>query len=90
MSYENLNENEIAEKTEEAEFNGQLLTEAAGEFWNSLTTDEKLIINYHINGWNYDEIAEQMGYKNHTPIVKKRQKIETKFKEFLKVEYNFT
>ncbi len=90
FSYEDLDENEISEKTEEAEFNRQLLTEAAGEFWNLLTTDEKLIINYRINGWNYDEIAEQMGYKNHTPIVKKRQKIESKFRRFLEEEYNFT
>ncbi len=90
LSFDELSDSELDEKTEEAEANRELLTEAVGLFWNALSDEEKLIVNYRIDGWDYDDIAYEMGYKSHSAIVKKRQKIEAKFREYLKDEYNFT
>ncbi len=90
LSFDTLSEGEVLEGTEKHDLEKELLVEAAGKFWNLLTTDEKLLMQYRQQGLIYEEIAEKMGYETHTAIVKQRKKIEDKFRKFLAEEYNFT
>ena len=48
-------------------------------FWNSISDDDKKILQMRICGLSQKEIAEELGYKTHSAITKRLQKLKEQF-----------
>ena len=62
----NIEEQVVAKLTEET-------------FWNSISDDDKKILQMRMSGLSQKEIAEELGYKTHSAITKRLQKIKEQF-----------
>ncbi|MBR1532427.1 MAG: sigma-70 family RNA polymerase sigma factor [Eubacterium sp.] len=63
--------------------------ELIDSFMKELTEKQKQILNLRLEGRTYEEIAEQVGYKTHSAVVKQMDKIGQKFETFAEVDYGF-
>ena len=63
--------------------------ELIDSFMKELTEKQKQILNLRLEGRTYEEIAEQVGYKTHSAVVKQMDKIGQKFETFAGVDYGF-
>jgi hypothetical protein len=50
---------------------------------------QKQILNLRLEGRTYEEIAQRVGYKTHSAVVKQMDKIGQKFETFAGVDYGF-
>ena len=50
-------------------------------FWSKLTEDDKSILLMRMNGKTQKEIAEHLGYKNHSAVTKRIKKLKDLFLE---------
>lgn len=62
----NIEEQVVAKLTEET-------------FWNSISDDDKKILQMRMAGLPQKEIAEELGYKTHSAITKRLQKLKEQF-----------
>ncbi|MFI3227199.1 MAG: hypothetical protein R3Y09_07265 [Clostridia bacterium] len=62
----------------EEQVSAKLLQET---FWNSISDDDKKILQMRMAGLTQKEIAEQLGYKTHSAITKRLQKLKEQFIE---------
>lgn len=49
------------------------------EFWASLNDDDKELLELKMNGMTTQEIADELGLKTHSAVVKRLQKLKKKF-----------
>ena len=63
--------------------------ELIDSFMKELTEKQKQILNLRLEGSTYEEIAERVGYKTHSAVVKQMDKIGQKFETFAGVDYGF-
>ena len=63
--------------------------ELIDSFMKELTEKQKQILNLRLEGRTYEEIAERVGYKTHSAVVKQMDKIGQKFETFAEVDYGF-
>ena len=63
--------------------------ELIDSFMKELTEKQKQILNLRLEGRTYEEIAERVGYKTHSAVVKQMDKIGQKFETFAGVDYGF-
>ena len=63
--------------------------ELIDSFMKELTERQKQILNLRLEGRTYEEIAERVGYKTHSAVVKQMDKIGQKFETFAGVNYGF-
>ena len=62
----NIEEQVVAKLTEET-------------FWNNISDDDKKILQMRMTGLSQKEIAEKLGYKTHSAITKRLQKLKEQF-----------
>ena len=63
--------------------------ELIDSFMKELTEKQKQILNLRLEGRTYEEIAQRVGYKTHSTVVKQMDKIGQKFETFAGVDYGF-
>ena len=63
--------------------------ELIDSFMKELTEKQKQILNLRLEGRTYEVIAERVGYKTHSAVVKQMDKIGQKFETFAGVDYGF-
>lgn len=63
--------------------------ELIDSFMKELTEKQKQILNLRLEGRTYEEIAQRVGYKTHSAVVKQMDKIGQKFETFAEVDYGF-
>ena len=63
--------------------------ELIDSFMKELTEKQKQILNLRLEGRTYEEIAQRVGYKTHSAVVKQMDKIGQKFETFAGVDYGF-
>ncbi len=63
--------------------------ELINSFMKELTEKQKQILNLRLEGRTYEEIAQRVGYKTHSAVVKQMDKIGQKFETFAGVDYGF-
>ena len=49
------------------------------EFWNSLSEDDRIILTHSMNGLTQKEIADKMGFADHSAVSKKLKKMKNMF-----------
>ena len=59
------------------------------QFMDSLSEKDRKILNMSMEGYSQKEIAEQLGYKNHSGVQKRITKIGLAYQEFTKVDLGF-
>ncbi|MEG1985374.1 MAG: hypothetical protein RR009_08810, partial [Oscillospiraceae bacterium] len=70
--------------TAEADLNAKDSAEVVRAFWKTLDEDEKQLIIFRMNNLTYEEIAEKLGLKTHTAVIKRRRKIKDKYEDFFR------
>ena len=50
-------------------------------FWSSLSEDDKIILLMKMDGKTQQEIADHLGYKNHSAVTKRIKKLKELFLE---------
>jgi hypothetical protein len=48
-------------------------------FWNSISVEDKKLLHMRMNGMSQKEIAESLGYKTHSAVTKRLQKLKELF-----------
>ena len=48
-------------------------------FWNSLSEDDRIILTHSMNGLTQKEIADKMGFADHSAVSKKLQRMKNIF-----------
>lgn len=48
-------------------------------FWDSISAEDKTLLHMRMNGMNQKEIAESLGYKTHSAVTKRLQKLKKLF-----------
>lgn len=48
-------------------------------FWDSISTEDKKLLHMRMNGMSQKEIAESLGYKTHSAVTKRLQKLKELF-----------
>lgn len=61
-----------------------LTKDFADRFMTSLSSKDRNILQLRCDGLTYEAIAKQLGYKNHTGVLKRMEIIKTKFLEYEK------
>lgn len=51
------------------------------EFWASLSDDDKELLELKMSGMTAQEIANELGLKTHSAVVKRLQKLKKKYEE---------
>ena len=59
------------------------------QFMESLSEKDRKILEMRLEGYTQEEIAEQLGYKNHSGVQKRITKIGLAYQEFTKVDLGF-
>ena len=59
------------------------------QFMEGLSEKDKKILEMRLEGYTQEEIAEKLGYKNHSGVQKRRTKIGLAYQEFTKVDLGF-
>lgn len=60
------------------------------QFTDRLSEKDKQILKMRMQGLTLEEIAEKLGYKNHSGVLKRIRKIGQKYEAFANVNYGFT
>ena len=60
------------------------------QFMSQLSEKEQKVLELRLKGRTLSEIAEQLGYKNHSGVQKIIKKIGLKYEEFADVDFNFS
>ena len=60
------------------------------DFWSTLAQTDKLILEYRLYGYSHEEITKMLGYKTHSAITKRINKIGRKFEKYAGVDYGFS
>jgi len=71
----------------ELEITSEVMVE---EFMSTLTDKDRRILELRMNGVTLEEIAEQLGYANHSGILKRIRKIGQAYEKYAGVDYGFT
>lgn len=61
----------------------------AEQFMATLSEKDRRILELRLQEWTLEEIADELGYKNHTGVLKRLRKIGQAFEEFAEVDYDF-
>ena len=61
----------------------------AGQFMETLDEKDKKILQLRLEGHTLEEVAEKMGYSNHSGVIKRLRKIGLAFERFADVDYGF-
>ena len=59
------------------------------QFTESLSEKDRKILEMRLEGYTQEEIAEELGYKNHSGVQKRITKIGLAYQEFTKVDLGF-
>ena len=59
------------------------------QFMESLSEKDRKILKMRLEGYTQEEIAEELGYKNHSGVQKRITKIGLAYQEFTKVDLGF-
>ena len=71
------------------EFEGNLAEKFMMErFMGSVNEKDREILKLKLDGFTDQEISEKVGYKTHSAVVKRMQKIREVFDDFIKEEYD--
>ena len=58
-------------------------------FMKTLSEKDKQILELRMKGMTYEEIAKEVGYKNHSGVIKRITKIGEAYQKFANVDYGF-
>ena len=76
---------DLSQNTEE-----QVISEVmVKQFTESLAEKDRKILKMRLDGYTQEEIAEELGYKNHSGVQKRITKIGLAYQEFTKVDLGF-
>lgn len=71
-------------------FEGDIETKVLAEqFMATLSEKDRRILELRLQEWTLEEIAEELGYANHTGVLKRIRKIGQAFEKFADVDYDF-
>ena len=59
------------------------------QFMDSLSEKDRKILEMRLEGYTQEEIAEDLGYKNHSGVQKRITKIGLAYQEFTKADLGF-
>ena len=59
------------------------------QFMDSLSEKDRKILEMRLEGYTQEEIADELGYKNHSGVQKRITKIGLSYQEFTKVDLGF-
>ena len=59
------------------------------QFMESLSEKDRKILEMRLEGYTQEEIADELGYKNHSGVQKRITKIGLAYQEFTKVDLGF-
>ena len=59
------------------------------QFTESLSEKDRKILKMRLEGYTQEEIAQQLGYKNHSGVQKRITKIGLAYQKFTKVDLSF-
>ena len=59
------------------------------QFMDSLSEKDRKILEMRLEGYTQEEIADELGYKNHSGVQKRITKIGLAYQEFTKVDLGF-
>ena len=63
--------------------NEGIVNNSFNRFMRSLEEKDRRIIHLRMSGYTYAEIAHQLGYKDHTAVLKRIKKLRPVFREFM-------
>ena len=76
---------DVSANTEE-----QVISEVmVNQFMESLSEKDRKILEMRLEGYTQEEIADELGYKNHSGVQKRITKIGLAYQEFTKVDLGF-
>lgn len=80
---------DIADNTSDAELEvtAKVMVE---EFMSTLTDKDRRILELRMQGVTLEEIADRLGYANHSGVLKRIRKIGQAYEKFAGVDYGFT
>ena len=55
----------------------------------TLNEKDKQILQLRLDGYTFEEVADRLGYSNHSGVVKRLRKIGQAFEKFADVDYRF-
>ena len=58
-------------------------------FMKTLSEKDKQILELRMKGMTYEEIAKEVGYKNHSGVIKRITKIGEAYQKFADVDFGF-
>lgn len=61
----------------------------AEEFMETLSEKDKQILQLRLEGYTMEEVAEKLGYANHSGVLKRLRKIGQAFEKYADVDYGF-
>ena len=61
----------------------------AEQFMKTLNEKDKQILQLRLDGYTFEEVADRLGYSNHSGVVKRLRKIGQAFEKFADVDYGF-
>lgn len=73
-------ENESSETAVTADVTDEVLANIKKDnFWASISDNDRNLLNMRINGFTQEEIAKELGYKSHSAVTKRLQKLKKVF-----------
>ena len=61
----------------------------AEQFMETLSEKDKQILQLRLEGYTMEEVAEKLGYANHSGVLKRLRKIGQAFEKYADVDYGF-
>ena len=61
----------------------------AEQFMETLSEKDKQILQLRLEGYTMEEVAEKLGYANHSGVLKRLRKIGQAFEKYAGVDYGF-
>ena len=58
-------------------------------FLKGLSEKDREILQLRLDGYSLEEIAERTGYKNHSGVLKRIQKVGVKYQQYANVDLGF-
>ena len=69
---------------------GAAITQADAErFLSELPEKDRQILQLRLEGFTLEEIAERLGYKNHSGVLKRIRKIGESYQQYANVDLGF-
>ncbi len=76
---------------ESIDFEKELTEKATVEsFLETLTEKDKAILNMRMDGYTLEEIADELGYANHSGVLKRIRKIGQAYEKYTDVDFGFS